>query len=403
MAENKDQHYVPKMLMKGFANPNHSFCLAFRNKKCLKTILDIPYDHQCQYDYYYGRDKEWEKLLGQIENDTAPIFEKIRNDSSFYPNDIEISKIKEFIVAQRARTPRMIDWQKENLRRQEYELAKMFLKSTYLTENEKKIIDSKYDKQNEENAKKIMRSVSFRSKYISDLELLLVHFNSNEKLILSDDPVILLNPFLHSSGLLNIGIIILLPISPKDLIVLRDPILFNKTDKILFSNRATAINCLNRLQAITFDKRLMFFDKTQEVYVNDLITKTEVDRESFINTGKGGCFPGPKDVMIVTHFPTLLPNYPYIFSSIKKEYRHFKFYDTDNCRVESKKYLDRLNTLLPFASKKFDYAISIYEISKYKEFILSYWKEHKQFESCLIVIDKEQEFKNVNMKDECGE
>jgi len=75
MPENKDQHYVPKMLMKRFADESHIFSFMYRSKDFIKPVTNVPYDSHCQYDYYYGRDKEWERLLGDIEKKISPFID----------------------------------------------------------------------------------------------------------------------------------------------------------------------------------------------------------------------------------------------------------------------------------------------------------------------------------------
>ena len=391
MAENKDQHYVPKMLMKRFADEKHIFSFIFNDSKDLKTVINVPYDNQCQYGYYYGRDKEWEHLLNGIETKASPIFDKICMNHSYYPSVDEIKIIKNFFLAQRTRTPRMVNWEKANIRQSYLEGFRMYLyhgEPIRLSQSEIEMVDSSKTEYFEEQAKHMMRSICFNSSYISDLELIIVHFNCKTNLILSDDPVIVLNPFMHSAGLINIGIVILMPISPQTVIVLRDPVLFEPVKKIIYSIREKAVNSLNIFQSITFDKRIMFCDSHDVEYVRELIQKTSTERKTFNKIGEGAIFYGKKDSMLITHNPSLLPNYPYIFSSIKREYRRFKFIDIINYRFKNNKYLDRLDTLLPIVGRNPLSKTSVEKIPKYKEFTISYWQEHKKFETEVVNLEK---------------
>lgn len=381
MPENKDQHYVPKMLMKRFADERHIFSFIYRNKNSIKPVLNVPYDSQCQYDYYYGRDKEWERLLSDIEKKTSPIFDKILKNDDYYPNDKEIKTIKSFFLSQRSRTPRMIDWEKGNIRRMYLESLRAYLhhgEPIPLTNREIEYVDSTQSENFENKAKEMMRSICFNSNYISDLECIIIHFSCRNKLILSDDPIIVVNPFIHSAGLINIGIVMLMPIGPSTLIVLRDPVLFEPVNRIIASKREKAVNSINIYQAITFDKRLMFFDSSNADYVLRLIKNMETQRKRFVKTGEGATFPGPNDSMIVTHYPTLIPNYPYVFLSIIKTYRQFKFFDYINNRFENKGYIERMNVGMPLFAQAPMSSINIQKLPQYKEFIQSYWKLHKR-------------------------
>ena len=393
MAENKDQHYVPKMLMKRFADPKHIFSFIYKDKKKSRTVLNVPYDNQCQYDYYYGRDKEWEHLLSEIESKTSPIFDRIIADDNYYPDDEDIKIIKDFFLAQRSRTPRMIEWEKSNVRRSYLEGLRVYLhpeEYVPLSQNEIDYVDSAQNDYFEKTAKDMMRTLCFNSKYISDLECLIVHFNCKTKLVLSDDPVIVANPFIHSAGMVNIGIVMMLPISPSTLVVLRDPVLFEHTRKVIVSSREKAVNSLNRYQAITFDKRLMFSNSSDVDYVLNLIKNTEAERKQFIKTGEGATLPGPNDSMVITHYPTLISNYPYTFSSILKEYRQFKFFDHINYRFESKRYLERLDVGMPIIAQTPMSSIDIKKLPKYKSFMLSYWNLHKKYETVHIDLDNDR-------------
>ena len=401
MPNNKDQHYVPKMLMKRFADSNHLFSFVVRTEDKTRTITNNPYDNQCQYDYYYGRDKEWEHELGTIERKCSPIFDKIENDYNYYPSEEEINVIKQFVMSQHARTPRMIQWEKRNIKRAFVEQYRLYKRNTegnaHLSQAELKWIDDNKSDSFENQAKDIMRRISFETvKYISDLELIIVHFDCKKNLILSDDPVVVINPFIHSAGFISIGLIMIIPISCKTLLVFRDPVLYENVDKIVYSSRDNAVNAINRYQAITFDKRLMFYDNDGAEYVNGIIEATKADRARFNKTGEGGVFPGINDVMIIQHHPTLSTNYPFVFSNVKKEYRKFKYFDNMNYRFHSDRYLDRLYHGLPIFAQQPMSNIDLKKLPSYIDFTKQYWNLHKSFETVEIDIDADKENENAD-------
>lgn len=396
MAQNKDQHYVPKMLMRRFADNHHLFSFVVKTKNGIKTVLDRPYDNQCQYDFYYGRDVKWERELGDIERATSPIFDKIDSNVGYYPTEEEINIIKKFFLAQHTRTPRIVKWTRQNGKRAFVESYLLYKRKTFydynpLTEEESRWIDEHKGAELEQNAKEILHDISSNTDYISDLECIIVHFNCRRDLLLSDDPLTIVNPFLHSAGFVSIGILILMPISTKTIIVFRDPVLYTSVNRIIVSQRENAVNAINMYQAITYDQRLMFKNKNDEKYVLDLLSKTKEAKERFIKTGEGGVFGGPDNSFIIQHHPTLLPNYPFSFSSMKKEYRQFKFFDSINYRFYSKKYLDRIETMMPILAQNKWSNIDGKKIPKYKAFMLAYWDEHKKYETIQLDLDKGDE------------
>ncbi len=397
MADNKDQHYVPKMLMKRFASPEHLFSFVLRNEKIdLRIINSVPYDSQCQYDYYYGRDNAWEHELSTIETKTSPILDKIETDDKYYPSEEEIAVLRQFLMAQHSRIPRIFAWEKATIRRSYIEAFRLYKRNQGMgggdiTPKELKWIDDNKDKEFENSAKKIMRELSFdMTKYISDLECIIVHFDCMSNLVLSDDPVTIVNPFIHSAGFASIGIIILMPINPKILLVFRDPVLYEPVTRIVYSKREKAVNSINKYQATTFDKRLMFYDEKDSNYVFELTRKASTDRKRFNKTGEGGVFYGANDCLMVDHHPTLTTNYPYIFSKIKKEYRKFCCFDSLNYRFFSNGYLERLNKSFPVFALQPMSNINLQKLPSYIDFIKLYWKLHEKYETIKIDIDEQK-------------
>lgn len=73
MPEKKKQHYVPKMLLKNFANKNTYFFLYDRDQNIYRD--NISYLKQCQKNYFYGNLKDLEDLLSSFENEVSKIFQ----------------------------------------------------------------------------------------------------------------------------------------------------------------------------------------------------------------------------------------------------------------------------------------------------------------------------------------
>lgn len=66
MADNKKQHFVPKLLLKNFINSNNEIGMVSVDKPIKKMFVD--YKTQCQKTYFYGEDLELEEKFGGVES-----------------------------------------------------------------------------------------------------------------------------------------------------------------------------------------------------------------------------------------------------------------------------------------------------------------------------------------------
>lgn len=226
MEKKKRQHYVPQFYLRNFVREDNKFTIF--NIKSEKIIENAPYRKQCYEDYYYGDDEVWEEKLGAIESSAALIIAKINKQSNYYPDVEEIKILKKFILYQRYRTIR----NKDNLLNMRWDGAKTYVEMNlrkegkYVWENTLKVLkkefEKRYDRIIPQQALEITANLLDN---IEDLKLLIIQYNNKtHNLISSDNPVIFYNPFYKRAvGLINAGLIILLPISPSKLIVILIP------------------------------------------------------------------------------------------------------------------------------------------------------------------------------------
>ena len=231
MGEKKRQHYVPQFYLKNFVRENNKFTVL--NIRSGKIIEEVPYKKQCYENYYYGNDGMWEEKLGEIERKTSLIINKILNQSTYYPNPKEISTMKEFVLYQRYRTTRNT----ENLLNMGWSSAKTCIEMEF--DNKRKKLPESILNQIQNQFEQRYRTMILQQALdvtshlvnkIDDLELIIIQYNNEkQKLISSDNPVIFYNPFnKRSLGLVNAGLIIIFPISPKKLIVIFDSKMYSK-------------------------------------------------------------------------------------------------------------------------------------------------------------------------------
>ena len=224
MPQKKKQHYVPQFLLKNFTDAAGKFYV-FQLQKNIILDTPIPYKQQCQTDYIYGKNAQWEDTLGILETAASVAIAKIIKNECL--SDLDKSVIKQFILFQYLRTEQTVDDSK-----------------SIIENGLKQIIPTIADFYKLDNSKEFART--FAKKYVhthfprkelatshlnmaqqdqSSLEdLRMVVLKSNGSFLCSDNPVILDN-FLQpefGKGYKCVGVILILPISSEYAILLYD-------------------------------------------------------------------------------------------------------------------------------------------------------------------------------------
>lgn len=321
MGEKKRQHYVPQFYLKNFVRENNKFTVL--NIKSGKIIEEVPYKKQCYENYYYGNDGMWEEKLGEIERKTSLIINKILNQSTYYPNPKEISTMKEFVLYQRYRTTRNT----ENLLNMEWSRAKTYIEMEF--DNKRKKIPESILNQIQNQFEQRYRTMipqqaldvtSHLLNKIDDLELIIIQYNNEkQKIISSDNPVIFYNPFnKRSLGLVNAGLIIIFPISPKKLIVIFDSKMYSKYKgkKIVNLNNENEVKKLNTLQLIVAKDIVYFQDKNQSEIVKKQYKENKKVRIEFTESGQAKALGTSTNKMIAFPQSYIPINYEFTFGKV---------------------------------------------------------------------------------------
>ena len=256
LAENKKQHYVPKLYMKNFTQDGQLLSVYnIARKQCYSAV---PYDDQCYKNYYYGRDAVWEKRLSAMETVWGVLFQKILTKSSL--SDADIDAIRQFALYQLQRTVASNEYFVQQKEEFLLEYGKMFYKKRGVPFNETaKAICKERAKRDFSPADWLEFADEYMA-YIQDLETVVIDYRTEGELITSDVPVVAINPFHQPSiGYACMGLIILFPISSHILVVLYDSKMYPKNKGKLFieSTDEDEVSNLNALQVISADKILL--------------------------------------------------------------------------------------------------------------------------------------------------
>ena len=321
MEKKKRQHYVPQFYLRNFVREDNNFTIF--NIKSEKIIEDVPYKKQCYEDYYYGDDEVWEDKLGKIESSAALVISKINKQCNYYPNEEEIKILKNFILYQRYRTIR----NKDNLLNMRWNGAKTYLEMNLkkdgkcVSEDTLKVLkrdfEKKYDRVVPQQALEITVDLIDN---IEDLELLIIKYNNRiHKLISSDNPVVFYNPFYcRAVGLMNAGLIILLPISSSKLIVIFDAKMYQKykDKKIISLTNENEVKMLNTFQLVVAKEIVYFQDKSQAQFIMNSYKKNKDNRKLFEELGNPQAFGTDTDKMISYPQPFIPIYYNFSFGKV---------------------------------------------------------------------------------------
>lgn len=256
MPEKKRQHYVPKSYMKSFSNDGKTF--AIFNLKDKTPYAPVPYDSQCYADYFYGEDRALEDQLSEMENAWKKVLDNVRNHSPLSSDDIQ--KIKEFAVFQRLRTLAESEYGKQEKIELYIEYGRSISENKGLPfDDAAKEVCIQYANEHAVPPAETLERIDIIVPLVSDLELVAINYNTQLHLISSDVPIVLVNPFCpHQIGFGCMGLIILFPISPCQLVVLYDAKMYprykGKTYISLFNEKE--VYNLNVLQLISAEKIL---------------------------------------------------------------------------------------------------------------------------------------------------
>lgn len=275
-----NQHYVPRCYMKNFATINgtgkkEKALISFYQFDKNLLLNKVPTKTICYEKYFYGDDCIIEHKFAQKENSWGMILGKISLKETNYIGEEEEKQIKDFVIYQYGRTLAMFKFGKIILE----EMITAHLCNTTSVISEKIIrnmVDENVD--NEIDTSDIIQCCDEIVGTIGDLKVSIIRYESKEKLITSDMPIILMNPFcVGKAGLSNVGVIIFFPVSPDTLIVISDSKIYSIEKFIRSDNENDVIN-LNKYQVISSEERIMAKEKEDlSAYIEDKVVLNERD------------------------------------------------------------------------------------------------------------------------------
>ncbi len=314
-----EQHYVPRFYMKNFA-------VVKKKKKDIKAFIsfyqfnkrlyknNIPTKSICYKNNFYGEDGVIEKELAEKEKKWAKTINRIVECPQKELNLDEIENLKEFGVYQFLRTVAMLNHGKSmmssllitHFMNQSPELDKGIVAD---------LVNQKIDKETE--ASMMVEMCDDLVKELNDLAVGIVKFTTLHKLITSDMPVIITNPFsIGKAGVANVGTVMMYPISLDTLVIIYDNKVYSSCCKFMISDNEQDVINLNKYQVISAENMIMSIDEqtlSDVVVQDDVIQKRTdfIEKEKIESSydGKGTLF-AMKSRSIKYEFPISLFDLP---------------------------------------------------------------------------------------------
>lgn len=334
MPEKKKQHYVPKFYLRQFSNENKKFYLFNIGKK--ENIGPVPFETQCFEDYFYGADAKWENKLANLESQWNAALEHIKSHS-YSENDIQ--KIKEFAMYQYIRTKKSLEKQTSSTQKTIAEILESYTAHKSL---EASNLNQIIQEVSMENAKKtisapfLLEMIKEQANLIDDLVFSLITFKTKTKLLSSDNPIIIANPYAKTAGLAMIGLMVIFPISPENLIIFYDGKIYGETSEKIREETINVDYYAQKINALAFaNANKIIFSKdeiTSDCFTGNYqrIREENETRESVSALGSND------NKIIAMRNLALKTASPLPFLKIKKD-----FFDIDpDCRVEMPRIYD---------------------------------------------------------------
>ena len=289
MPQNKRQHYVPRFYLKRFSPDVKS--INIWNLRSKQKIISASLRDQCYKDYFYSKQLDIEKGLSLNEGHMATILEIIDKRCVIPPpRSPEHLAIILYVIMQHGRTKYAAD--------QVDEMNDQVFKHVHRQPLKLKGIDIDQFDTSINDAPLITLGILVQCyPLLLDLAYKLLLNKTDVDFITSDNPVVLYNQlfsfrkFGSNTGMVQKGLQIFLPISPKSALVFYDHNVYTvgkRRGLTVDIDLAKDVYELNTLQMCSALNCVYFQDR--ELDVNSLYRKSS----PFLRQKKGNLIPGEK-------------------------------------------------------------------------------------------------------------
>jgi hypothetical protein len=254
MSSHKNQHYVPRCLLRPFSAKTEGKAINLFNIEANRFIANAPVKSQCSRNFFYGADLGTEQALAELEGHYARVAELIRSKIDIGDNDANWLRI--FSLVQTRRTAQAV------ARLQDF--MTQMADEVFRDHPEQRPAEPTHD----ELVITSMKQGLNLARHIDDLKLIFLDNQTDIEFSVSDHPSVVSNRFnfersdVKGFGLASSGTFIVLPISPRIAAFFFDIGVYTVsiprgTRFVKLSQRAD-VRALNELQQLNTEQNVYF-------------------------------------------------------------------------------------------------------------------------------------------------
>lgn len=257
MADRKNQHFVPRVLLRPFTDGGEGKSVNLYNIRSNRLIATAPVKGQCARHYWYGEDGVLEGILSKLEG----LFGKNRDRVIAGGNDeSERRELRRFTYFQHWRTKKAADRLRHSYEQMN---ANSWAPDEPIPDDKKLVLNS-------------MRFGLQSRDLVEDLKVRIVENRSSKTdFIIGDDPAVMLNRFAverlddAAFGVSSSGLTIVMPLTPRLSLICYDGGVYtlDVTDGRLLVKNDAAAEAFNDIQMLGASENIYFRDWTQREYV----------------------------------------------------------------------------------------------------------------------------------------
>lgn len=273
MADHKNQHFVPRILLKPFSLNGEGKAINLYNIRGDRLIPSAPVKGQCARHYLYGEDGKLESSLAKIEGSFGATRDRIMAGGNLAQDRQDLNF---FTYLQFRRTEMAAQRLKES-----YE---MMNENTFGTKDEPAVPSAR---------RLILQSLQFclQTRHdIEDLKIRIIENRTKVDFVISDDPSVLMNRFAAQKlggagfGISSSGVLFVMPLAPRFAVICYDGLVYTLPDLTkgrLYVKHVDAAEALNELQNLKAAENIYFnnWEDRDHVRAKFLIVKDNRPKE----------------------------------------------------------------------------------------------------------------------------
>ena len=277
MADHKNQHFVPRVLLRPFTKNAEDKSINLYNIRADRLIPDAPVKGQCARHYWYGEDGQLEKMLSQLEGMFGLARERMIAGSNSERDQDELGM---FMCLQHWRTAKAAARFRHSI--EQMNAASWAPEKDEIPDDKKLVLSS-------------MRFGLKSRSMLDDLKMRIVENRTKRDFIIADDPAVMLNRYaferLHGApfGVASSGLIFSMPLSPRYAVICYDNQVYTLDatigGRVVLKSEST-VDAYNDIQCIEADNNIYFQKWEDGEYVRERFAAVQHKRRpaSFVKT-----------------------------------------------------------------------------------------------------------------------